>query len=91
VRDDPADAGARGFVRLLGIRHLSEGVALALYPSERVLGFAAATDLAHGASLPLLARRLVAHRRALAINGATALSFAGLSLAQLLRHRAYVA
>lgn len=81
VRVEPEDRAARRFVRLLGARHLAEGVALVLWPSARSRNSAAATDLAHAASVAILAWRLPAHRHSLAVNGVTALMFATLSLA----------
>jgi hypothetical protein len=81
VRVEPENRSARRFVRLLGARHLTEGVALVLWPSTTSSNWAAATDLAHAASVAILAWRLPAHRRSLAANGATALTLAALSLA----------
>lgn len=80
LREEPEHRYARLFVRLLGARHLAEAGALCLWPSARTISWTVATDLAHAASVASLAWRLPAHRRSLAANGVTALTFAAFSL-----------
>jgi hypothetical protein len=72
----PADGRIQVVARVLGVRHLTQAAATAARPSPEVLTLSAGTDLAHAASMLVLAVTDRLRCRAALVDAAVAAAFA---------------